>query len=97
MENIKRAREPRSTQAKVAVLIEFNYALSIGLMLAIFSPMNSLPLRKFLFQILGSEARGDRLVMQDDGNLVIYNTKTSAVVWESGTAEDGGPNRTILR
>ncbi|CAM9290214.1 unnamed protein product [Scytosiphon promiscuus] len=42
-------------------------------------------------------AQGNRLVMQDDGNLVIYNSKTLAVAWESGTAENGGPNRIILR
>eukprot|EP00903_Cladosiphon_okamuranus_P020408 g18728.t1 len=40
-------------------------------------------------------AGGDRLVLQDDGNLVIYNSKTSAVVWDSGTGEHGGPNRIV--
>lgn len=41
--------------------------------------------------------RGDRLVLQDDGNLVIYNSTTSAAVWDSGTAEYIGPNRIVLR
>lgn len=40
---------------------------------------------------------GDRLVLQDDGNMVIYNSKTSAVVWDSGTGEHEGPNRIVLR
>ena len=52
----------------------------------------------------GTRKGGDTLVMQDDGNLVIYAVGRTGrdgggrrvlpkVVWESGTGEDGGVNR----
>lgn len=41
-------------------------------------------------QIVYSPSRSHRLVMQDDGNLVLYNATSGAAVWNSGTSGNAG-------
>ncbi len=41
-------------------------------------------------QIVYSASGSHRLVMQDDGNLVLYNTTSGAALWNSGTSGNAG-------